>query len=217
MQFVFLEGKTQLVMPVTPPGYEIPTGRKMETINISTLGDVFRPGGRSRFSKSITFLLPAQHYSFMEPGALINPQHYITQLTKWSKGDKPVRFLITGTPFNLQVYIETVTVREKDGSGDRYVDVSMREYVETSVVEITDPTATQGQTRCAPDGPAEEQSHIIQRGYTLAMICRRFYGNGTAKYYNALAAYNGIKNPALIYAGRTIKIPTEAVLLGGAT
>ena len=39
------------------------------------------------------------------------------------------------------------------------------------------------------------------------MICRRFYGNGTAKYYNAVAKYNGIKNPHLIYAGQKLTLP----------
>lgn len=52
------------------------------------------------------------------------------------------------------------------------------------------------------------------RGDTLSIICRRYYGRSTAKYYNALAKYNGIKNPHLIYPGRTLKIPPENVLLG---
>lgn len=218
MQFVFIQGSTVLIMPVTPEGYEIPTGRKMETINISGLGDVFRPGGRSRFGKTLTFLLPAQEYTFMEPGTRADPQFYLDQLNAWSISDKPVRLVITETQFNLQVFIENVTVREKDGTADRYVDVSIREYVDTSPVEVSDPLAmTQGFRRSAEEGPTQEQTHTIAKGDTLAMICRRYYGNGTAKYYKALAAYNSIKNPALIYAGRTIKIPTEAVLLGGAS
>lgn len=217
MQFVFLKGKTQLIMPVTPEGYEIPTGRKMETINISALGDVFRPGGRSRFSKSVQFLLPAQSYTFMEAGSKAEPEHYISQLTAWSLDNSIVRFIISGTTFNLQVYIESISVAEKDGSGDRYITVAMREYVETAAVQTTDPTAAQAQSRSAPEGPPAEQSYTIKQGDSLAMLCRRFYGNGTAKYYNALAKYNSIRNAALIYAGRTIKIPTETVLLGGGT
>ena len=58
------------------------------------------------------------------------------------------------------------------------------------------------------------QSYTIVRGDTLSIICRRYYGRSTAKYYNALAKYNGIKNPHLIYPGRTLKIPPENVLLG---
>ena len=62
----------------------------------------------------------------------------------------------------------------------------------------------------------KSQSYTIKKGDTLSAICRTYYGRSTAKYYNALAkVQNGIKNPHLIYAGNTIKIPTEAVLLGG--
>ena len=48
----------------------------------------------------------------------------------------------------------------------------------------------------------------------LSVLCRRFYGNGTAEYYNALAKYNGIANPHLIYPGTTITIPPADELLG---
>ena len=41
------------------------------------------------------------------------------------------------------------------------------------------------------------------------------YGSGTAAYYNALAKYNSIKNPHLIYVGQTIRIPPRSILMGG--
>ncbi len=53
-----------------------------------------------------------------------------------------------------------------------------------------------------PAGSEGTQYYTVQRGDCLSVICRRFYGNGTAKYYNAVAKYNGIKNPHLIYAGQ---------------
>ncbi len=214
MQFCFIQGDTMLTMPVTPPDYEFAVGRRMETVNISTLGDVFRPGGRSRWSRTFPFLLPAQEYAFMETGSRAEPQYYLERLQDWCLNKLPVRFIITQTEINLTVYIEEVTVREQDGTADRYVDVTVRECVDPQTLTVG--TTKQVGRRSADDTPEQEQSHTIQKGDTLGMICRRFYGNSGAKYYNALAAYNGIKNPHLIYAGRTIRIPPEAVLFGGA-
>ncbi len=213
MQFCFIRDDTVLTMPVTPEGYKFTVGKKMETVNISALGDVFRPGGRSRFQGTFPFLLPAQEYSFMEAGAVADPQHYLDQLNAWAVDDKPVRLILTETQINLQVHIEDVTLTEQDGSGDHYVDVTIREHIDP----VTPPmgVTARGAQRPADGAPAQEQSYTIQKGDTLAMICRRFYGNSGAKYYNALASYNGIKNPHLIYAGRTIKIPPEAALFGG--
>ena len=58
------------------------------------------------------------------------------------------------------------------------------------------------------------QQYTIVSGDMLSVICRRYYGNGSAAYYNALAAYNGIANPHLIYPGTTITIPPADELLG---
>lgn len=50
MQIYFIKNGTALTLPVTPARYAWGVGRKIETIHISQLGDVYRPGGRSRFS-----------------------------------------------------------------------------------------------------------------------------------------------------------------------
>ncbi len=217
MQFCFIRDGVSLVMPVTPGSYKWSNGRRMETINISQLGDVYRPGGRSRFAGSFEFLLPAQTYPWMEAGARAEPQYYLDYFDAWVKDGKTVRLVITGTEINALVYIEEVTQEERDGTGDRYVTISVREYVELEAVETTDPSmATQNSTRPGEAfGTGEkEQSVTVAQGDTLSIICRRYYGKSSAEYYNALAAFNGIKNPHLIYPGTLLRIPPESILLG---
>lgn len=217
MQFCFIRDSVSLVMPVTPGSYQWSSGKRVETINISQLGDVYRPGGRTRFSGSFEFLLPAQEYPWMEAGSRADPQYYLDYLSAWAADDKTVRLVISGTEINALVYIEEVTQNERDGTGDRYVTVAVREFKDLEAVEVANPNAggTQNGGRPVPAGDANAvQSYTIVRGDTLSIICRRYYGRSTAKYYNALAKYNGIKNPHLIYPGTTIKIPSETILLG---
>lgn len=217
MQFCFIRDRVSLVMPVTPDSYLWRVGKRMETIHISQIGDVYRPGGRTRFSGSFDFLLPAQEYPWMEAGSRADPQYYLDYLTDWAADDKPVRLVITETEINALVYIEEVSHGEQDGTGDRSITVSVREYVNLEAVEIavsnsgtqnaareTDPFGREGGT----------QAYTIVKGDTLSVICRRYYGKSTAAYYNSLARYNGIRNPHLIYPGVTIQIPPESVLLG---
>ena len=109
MQFCFIRDHVSLVMPVTPGSYRWSSGKRMETINISQLGDVYRPGGRTRFSGSFDFLLPAQAYPWMETGARADPQYYLDYLTAWAQDSRPVRLVITGTEVNALVYLEEVT------------------------------------------------------------------------------------------------------------
>lgn len=217
MQFCFIRNGAHLVMPVTPGSYRWSVGRRMETVNISALGDVYRPGGRTRFAGSFEFLLPAQEYPWLEAGSRADPQYYLDYLGAWAADGEPVRLVITGTGINALVYLEEVLQEERDGTGDRYVTVSVREHVALEAPETATPVPAAGnKVRSAGTPTALEQSYTVVPGDCLSVICRRFYGSGSAKYYNALAAYNGIRNPHLIRAGRTLRIPPAPVLLGGA-
>lgn len=214
MQICFIRDQVSLIMPVTPGYYQWTVGKRMETININELGDVYRPGGRTRFSGNFDFLLPAQDYPWVEAGAHTDPQYYLDYLDAWAADEKTVRMVITGTEINVLVYIEEVTQGETDGTGDRYITVSVREYCDLEAVEVATTSGTQNSGRAADAASGKTQSYTIVSGDTLSVICRRYYGKSSAKYYNALAAYNGIKNPHLIYPGVTIQIPPESTLLG---
>ena len=217
MQFCFIKDSVMLTLPVTPDSYEWGTGKNMETVNISQLGDVYLPGGRARHAGTISCLLPAQDYPFCEAGAVASPQYYLDILKAWAVGKSPVRLIITGTEINASVYIEEVTESEKDGSGDVYCTIRLREHVDLEAREVSDAyaafyTGTAGRTGGSPDS---EITHKVISGDTLSMLCRRYYGSGTAAYYSALAKYNSIKNPHLIYVGQTIRIPPRSILMGG--
>lgn len=214
MQICFIRDQVSLVMPVTPGRYQWTVGKRMETININQLGDVYRPGGLTRFSGNFDFLLPAQDYPWMEAGSRADPQYYLDYLNAWASDEKTVRMVVTGTEINVLVYIEDVTQGETDGTGDRYITVAVREYCDLEAVEVAAATGTQNGGRAADASSGKTQAYTIVSGDTLSVICRRYYGKSTAKYYNALAKYNGIKNPHLIYPGVTIQIPPETTLLG---
>lgn len=214
MQICFIRDQISLVMPVTPDHYQWTTGKRMETININQLGDVYRPGGRTRFSGNFDFLLPAQTYPWMEAGSRADPQYYLDYLEAWACDDKTVRMVITGTEINVLVYIEDVTQGESDGTGDRYITVAVREHCDLEAVEVAAASGTQNDGRVADAAFGKTQTYTIAPGDTLSAICRRYYGKSSAKYYNALAKYNGIKNPHLIYPNATLQIPPESTLLG---
>lgn len=215
MQICFIKDGTALTLPVTPARYAWGVGRNIETIHISQLGDVYRPGGRSRFSgEALECLLPAQNYPWMEPGAVANPQYYLDILTAWAAAGEPVRYIVSGTEINTLVYLESVEWREQDGTGDVYASLWLREYTELAAQETAGAAATGNGTR-PEERSGGQKSYTIVRGDTLSAICRRYYGKYSADYYNALARYNGIQNPHLIYPGTTITIPPESVLLGG--
>ena len=55
------------------------------------------------------------------------------------------------------------------------------------------------------DTMLDTTNYIVKEGDTLGKIAEKFYGN--AAYYEYLALYNGMENPALIFPGQIITIP----------
>ena len=206
-----------LTLPITPASYEWTTGKNIETVNISQLGDVYLPGNRSRHSGTIECLLPSQDYPFNQAGTILDPGYYLEPLRYWAAEKIPVRYIVTESDINALVYIESVTEKEQDGTGDVYCTIALREYVDLEAQEVATLNTTRytGNSGRKSDAAKDITYHRVVSGDTLSMLCRRTYGDGTASYYNALAKYNGISNPHLIYVGQTIKLPPKDILLGG--
>lgn len=209
----FIHGATQITLPVTPESYTWGTGKYIHQVNISELGDVNLPGSRKRYSGSFQSFFPATDYPWLAPGGRADPQYYVEIFCHWAEGDDPVRYIVDGTPVNALVLIEGFEYSEKDGSGDVYYRLTLREWADVEAMSVSiSATGTAAQSSAQSVSPATAQQYTIVAGDTLSGICRRFYGNGTDTYYNALAVYNGIKNPSLIYAGTVITLPPESEL-----
>lgn len=206
-----------IYLPVTPKVSSWSKGIGVETINISQVGDVYRPGKPTRRRGKIEGFFPARDYSWLAPGARTDPYWYVELFSALAHSETVVRYLVTGTEINAQVLVENIEYQEKDASGDVYYTLSLAEWVDLEAVTVSELdtsawTGNAGQSQSAGTGA---QQYTIVSGDMLSVICRRFYGNGSATYYNALAAYNNIANPHLIHPGATITIPPVSELLGG--
>jgi LysM repeat protein len=214
--FYFIADGAVTTLPVTPQSYTWDVGKSMETVNVSALGDVYFPGKSTRHTGKIECMFPANEYSWIVPGAGTDPYSYVSLFANWASADQVVRYIVGGTDINAQVYIENIEYEEKDASGDVYATISLREYIDLEAATVTtlDTSSGTGGTQNSGQGKTSgSQTYTVQSGDTLSALCRRFYGNGAAKYYNALAAYNNIKNANLIYAGTTLTIPDVDTLL----
>jgi len=217
MSFCFLgPNSTTTVLPVTPEKYEWSVGKSVERLTLTELGEVVLPGPVRRHSGKLECMFPAHNYPFMQPGASSNPMSYVALFEKWAKEKTPVRYIVAGGGVNARVLISEFRYGMRDGSGDIYAVISMEEFVDPEAPEVFSAGDGAGDSsgREREDQTAQQQYTIV-RGDTLSAICRRYYGKSSATYYNALAKYNGIANPHLIYPGRTITVPAESVLLGG--
>lgn len=201
--FSFLCDGEELRLPVPPLPFSWGVGQSVRELTVNGTGTVYLPGDGAAHSTPLEFILPAREYPFCAPGAVPDPAYYLGKLTAWITGNKIVRYVVPGM-INARVVLEELTFEERDGTGD----VTCKLYLkESPVLEAVTSDASSGSSRPAMETAAAAQTYTVVSGDCLSVICRRFYGNGTAKYYNALAAYNGIKNPHLIFPGQVLTIP----------
>ena len=206
--FSFLCDGEELRLPVPPLPYGWGVGQNVRELTVNGTGTVYLPGDGAAHSAALEFLLPARSFPFCAPGAVADPDYYLTRLTAWIQGKKIVRYVVPGR-INARVVLEELTFEERDGTGD----VSCKLYLkESPALEAVTSEAAAGSGRPAMETAAAAQTYTVVSGDCLSVICRRFYGNGTAKYYNALAAYNGIQNPHLIFPGQVLTIPPAGQL-----
>lgn len=204
-QFIFKDTETgeEFLFPVTPEGYEIEHGRKAESLEMQTVGQVNLPGLPILFSQTLRCLLPARAYPFLAPGAETNPFVYLERLEKWSDAGTVLRLVVSGTPVNVPVLLESVTWREQDGTGDLYSDLTLRRFRPLQTARTDQ--ATGNQERPAEEGPGRPNTYTVRQGDTLWAICRQFYGDPTV--YPKVAQASGIANPSLIFPGQVLTLP----------
>ncbi len=201
------EKDTEMILPVTPPSFEVSHGINVETINIHTVGDIILPGYGSLPALKIDCMFPKRKYPFNQPGTKLDPYSYIEKLIKWCDKHTILRFVIPKTKVNVKVIITDISYGERDGTGDVYAAINLREYRKLSAVQND---KTGNKSRSVERAKTEKQNYVIKKGDTLGAICRKYYGNSS--FSNKLATYNGIKNANLIYAGKTLKIPDKSLL-----
>lgn len=201
----------ELVMPVTPREYQVEHGRRQNTVTMHTVGDWTSPGPAVLIDEEPEFLLPAQVYPYVQPGAVLNPFVYIEKLSKWSDAGTVLRWVVAGTPVNAAVRLGPIRYREQDGTNDIYCVVPIRGVRQLESVEVEiEASAVPLAARPVEADPARPQTYTVVAGDTLGGICRRFYGD--AGLAAALGAANGVKNINLIRVGQVLTIPARADL-----
>ncbi len=210
MDIIFLEPRSgrQLTMPVTPREWEVEIGREVEQLDMAQTGQVNLPGLESLFNERKEFMLPAEERNYTRPGYAGDPFAIVDALVGWSREGTALRLIASGTPLNVPVLLGPVRYGQRDGTGDVYATLTLRQNRELAAETVGD---AQNGARAAPEdtAPAQE-SYTVVKGDTLWGICKRYYGDGRLAW--KLAEFNAIKNANLIFPGQTVNLPDKGAL-----
>jgi len=117
----------KIQLPIPPSVFEVAVKQNNSTVNINNVGELNMIGKTGLITLSLSSFFPNQEYSFCQckPDS---PYNYVKTIDEWRTSGKPARITITDTPINYAITIDSFKWGEKDGSGDLYYTLDLREY-----------------------------------------------------------------------------------------
>lgn len=229
-----LETGDTLRFPMLPEKVRIQRGNQFGSYQTLGLGEVKVPAGSS---------LDVISWSGMLPGYMRRNDPYVREwipqleVYKWLENMKAVpvsfskkmRLLVTGTPINVDVYLQEFSGDMSGGFGDFFYDLTLVQAKslviysvptvwetdeETGEVTLDTESVQECCTVCRPEGSSDGTYTVVQGDFLWA-IAQRFYGDGSqyGRIYVANQAMidgeserNGHEKYT-IYPGQVLKIP----------
>lgn len=128
IEFWFNQDSTWLQLPVPPSSYSLKLGNNNTVINVESVGELNILGESKLSEISLESFFPAQEYNFCAYSDIPTPFECVAQIETWMKRKKPIRVILTGTDINDLFSIETFEYGEKDGTGDVYFTLALKQY-----------------------------------------------------------------------------------------
>jgi len=203
---------TQLHLPVNPSEVTIRQEKAIETINIINIGEVDFPVAEKLKEINFSSFFPKDYDSFCRYADIPDPQEATNQITAWTMGKKPVRFIVTETIINTLVLVTAHTATIKGGEpGDVYFDLTLRQWKEVKVrtaAEIAALTST-SIVQSRPDIKPAPVIYKAKSGDSLWKIAKLQLGDGSRwrEIYNANADTIG-PDPNMIQTGMQLVMPS---------
>lgn len=126
--YLSVNNREQVIkLPVVPNEFEVSSpmgGERWQTMNQGELNLIGVKGLRGISFKSF---FPRHDYRFLKD-RVYQGWDYVRALEEWRDRRVPVRLIITDTPINLPVTIDSFEYGPKDGSRDIEYSLSMTEY-----------------------------------------------------------------------------------------
>jgi len=185
------QNNTEMFMlPITPSKFELTNPHINKVVNINDLGDVNIIGKKGLSEITIESFFPKQNYYFCKATPL-DSQAYVDMILKWKNSRKPIRLIITDTQINIAVAIENFTYGVRDGTGDVYFTLELKEYRFLKVNALRE-------VKSIPD------EYIVRTGDTLWTVAKATTGNGSN--YEVVKTSNNILPSEPIKTGDKISI-----------
>ena len=192
--FISINNREQVIqLPVIPSEFRIPSPVNNETFTTINQGDIKLIGQRGLKSITLDSFFPKNDYPFLR-----SREHwgweYVEIIESWIDRRLPIRLIITGTPINIAMSIDSFECGPRDGSGDVYYSLVLSEFRFLRVTEKAVKTKSSAQTeeKKATDKPQAKKGNMTTN--SIVDYLKSIGVDSSMANRRKLAAENGISN-----------------------
>ena len=139
-KFILKQGAETFTLPVTPWKYSVQSGQLNKTYDILDAGEALVFGNRKLYKLKFDCFFPALYHGYpFIVGDRVEPSACVERIIKFKETKEPVRVIITDSPVNLMMAIQSFDIKERDGSRDIDYSISMTEFRELNVAPANNP------------------------------------------------------------------------------
>lgn len=126
--FLSINNRKQVIqLPIIPKEFKIQNPMNNETFTTISQGDLKMIGKRGLKSLTIETFFPSKDYQFLKSRKYFGWE-YVNIIESWIDKRIPIRLIITDTPINMAMTIESFEYGVQDGSGDIYYSLQLSEF-----------------------------------------------------------------------------------------
>ncbi len=134
-----------LRLPVNPKGFKISQKNNVKAYNIVEVGDIIQINSESLASLTLDSFFPSEFGPYCSYKNIPDPYEAVETIERWRKSMKPIRLIISDTPINMAVAIESFKYGEEKGTRNINYSITLKEYKFLQVRDLT--SASSNQTR----------------------------------------------------------------------
>lgn len=203
-----------LMLPVTPEGYENSIAREIEKVRATEKGDVNVLGKMTPQSFPISGFFPENDYSFVRNSnvSVNTAMDYVDLLKGWIEDGDIIRVVVAdgkGSKINGQYYLARLEYSSKMAdNGDIPFTAHFEEYTPINIATVQKSSSQSTARADTASIPPKATNYTVKSGDCLSAIARQVYGDASkwTKIYEANKNIIG-SNPNLIYPGQKYTIP----------
>lgn len=127
--FLSIHSRQEVIrLPVLPKEFKIKSPYDNTNWDTVTIGKIKLIGQRGLQAVTISSFFPAHDYPFVRGERPYSAWDYVATIERWRDQRIPVRLIITDTPINVPMAIDSFEYGPQDRTGDVYYTLVMEEF-----------------------------------------------------------------------------------------